>query len=323
MKNYYDILGLDESATQEDIKKAYRKMSKKYHPDVNPEGEEMFKEVNEAYENIGEENKRLNYDNRRKNPFGGGMDINSIFESMMGHTFNQKQKAPDKVINLDITPVESYYGVKKEINYTFSDQCDGCKGNGGDRRICQHCNGQGVFYKTFGTGMFKQTFQTQCQNCNGQGSIITRTCDTCRGVGILNRKERLNVSIPANVDNGDFMRVQGKGDYNNHLKMRGDTILKINMNPSDGYEKIGLDLVYYKKTTPLQMVLSEDLFIPHPDGDLKISMPEIFDTDKPLRLSKKGYKSNQGVGDFYVKLSVTNDKKIDSDLKRKISELLK
>ena len=326
MKNYYDILGVSEDATQDDIKKAYRKLSKQYHPDVNPEGEEKFKDIAEAYDNIGDPNKREEYNVRRNNPFSGmgsgGFDIHSMFEQMMNGQ-RQQRRAPDKVINLEITPVESYFGVKKELNIDILENCANCNGSGGDRHICNHCNGNGFIYQIFGTGMFKQQIQMTCNICNGVGSKIVRHCGTCNGNGKTRKPQKINVSIPPNTDNGDFMRVKGKGDYSNSTNTNGDLILKINLNENTEFQKSGYDLVYNKKIDVVDLIINDSIDIDHPEGTLRISVPKTLDSDKPLRIPGKGYKTPQGNGNFYIKLTMQKNTDIDQDIKNKIKELLK
>jgi molecular chaperone DnaJ len=332
MKNYYDILGVQESSTQDEIKKAYRKLSKQYHPDVNPQGEEMFKEISEAYDNIGDENKRADYDNRRKNPFqgfdvgSGGFDINSIFEQMMnggGRPTNQRIVVPDKIIEVTLNPVESYFGIKKDIEFVANIQCNPCQGEGGERKICTTCNGSGHIIKVFGTGLFRQQVQTACNICNGSGSMLTQKCPICVGSGVNQTKEKLNINIPKNVDNGDFMRVRKKGDYYNQIKDRGDLILKVNMDNSQEFEKINIDLVYKKKLQVSELLLSNTLEIEHPEGKLKISLPDNLDTDKPLRIPNKGFYDNTVRGNFYIKLSVIKNKNLSENEINKINEILK
>ena len=324
MKNYYEILGVDENATQDDIKKAYRKLSKQYHPDVNPEGEEKFKEISEAYENIGDETKRQEYENRRKNPFGDmggpGFDFNSIFEQMMGV---RKPKAPDKTITIEITPEESYFGVKKEIRLFNNVICYPCDGSGGTKRICNTCQGQGVVIQTFGTGMFTQRAQTTCPHCNGSGSLILNVCKSCNGHGVTKKEDHLQVSIPPNVDNGDFLRLQQKGDYHPQTKMFGDLILKVSMVSDGKYQKMGMDLIYNKKIDPLTLLIEDEMLIEHPDGKLSIKVPEILNTEKPLRITNKGYKTPVGNGNFYIKVIVEKESNIDPEIKQKLKDLLK
>jgi molecular chaperone DnaJ len=289
----------------------------------------VFKDISEAYENIGDPQKRSQYDNRKNNPFAGmgggnGFDIHDMFEQMMGGGRRQQQpKAPDKVINLKVNPVESYFGFKKEIEYVVAERCNPCNGTGGDRKVCHQCNGQGVVIQVFGTGMFKQRIQSTCNVCNGSGSVIMRGCNTCHGKGLTPKKEKLVITIPANVDNGDFMRAQGKGDFNNQANTRGDLIIKIDLVNENGFEKIGMDLVYNKKTSPFDVLLNDKLEIPHPEGDIRINMPENLDTNVPLRVGGKGYKTPEGNGDLYIKVSVSKNGGISNEMKEKIKEILK
>lgn len=318
MKNYYEILGVNESASQDDIKKAYRKLSKKYHPDVNPNGEEKFKNITEAYEVLGDENNRRKYDNRGS----GGFDINSMFEQMMGGGMRQKPKAPDKVMEILISPLDSYFGVKKDIDVTSLDCCGGCNGNGGQRNTCNHCKGSGYITQRFGMGHFMQQIQTGCPMCKGQGSVIAVACNTCGGRGVTPKKEKLNVTIPSNVDNGDFMRVKGRGDYNLNVRDKGDIILKVVMANDNDFEKIGRDLVFKMKVTPIDILMDTPIEIPHPDGKLKIHLPDLFDSEKPLRVSNKGYKYSDINGDLYIKVTVTNNKISNSKIVEGLKGLL-
>jgi molecular chaperone DnaJ len=319
MKDYYKILGVEKNSSQDEIKKAYRKLSKQYHPDVNPSGEEMFKDIGEAYEILGDENKRKQYDNGGQN----GFDIHSMFEQMMRGGRQQKSKAPDKVIEVLITPFESYFGVKKIIDLTSFDCCKSCNGEGGERKMCHTCNGKGHIIQTFGVGNWVQQVQSMCPNCSGQGSKIVVTCNGCGGRGITPKKEKLSVNIPSNVDNGDFMRVKGRGDYNLNAKTKGDVILRVTMVEENNFEKMGSDLVYKMEVTPLQLFLDEQVEIPHPDGNIKISFPDVFESEKPLRVPNKGYKYPEGTGNMYIKVNVRNDKDSNINLKNQLKDLIK
>jgi molecular chaperone DnaJ len=327
MKNYYDILGVAETATQDEIKKSYRKLSKQYHPDVNPEGEEKFKDIAEAYDILGDENKRQQYNQRKNNPFmgnmGGGFDVHSMFEEMINGNRRQTAKVPDKIINLEVTPIESYFGVQKNIHYDYLVVCNPCNGNGGERSVCNFCNGQGFVTQRVGTGMFQQIFNMTCDYCKGQGSIITKKCNTCQGGGMVKEKESLLVNIPKNVDNGDFLRLGTRGDFGRNTNNRGDLILKIELIKHDSFEKLGRDLIYNLKLNILEILAEKQITLPHPDGKLMINMPKNLNSDKPLRLVKKGYKDVNGSGDFYVKVSVTNEYELSEDKKRDIKEILK
>jgi molecular chaperone DnaJ len=319
MKNYYDILGVNENSSADDIKKAYRKLSKQYHPDVNPNGEEKFKDITEAYEILGNETKKTDYDNRGRNPFGS-FNMDDFF----GGFGNNKphMKAPDKVISLDITAIESFFGVNKVLEFNSFNCCTTCDGNGGERKVCGICNGSGIIIQQFGSGMFVQRIQTQCGHCRGEGSVISKRCNSCHGTGLKNIVEKISVSTPKNVDEGDFMRVAGKGDYNSRARTKGDVILKIVMIKTDGYEKIGKDLILSKRLSPIEVLSNEQIEITHPEGNLKIKLPDTFDSEKPLRVPNKGYKYADGNGDFYIKVYVTKPNLNDPQVIQKLESLL-
>jgi molecular chaperone DnaJ len=324
MKNYYNVLGVNETSSQDEIKKAYRKLSKQYHPDVNPDGEEKFKDISEAYDILGDEGKKNNYDNQKNNPFGGfdssAFDIHSMFEDIEGN--RRRPKAPDKTYELHISPIESYFGAEKDIVLNNHNMCNGCNGNGGKRSTCGFCNGMGATIQIMGTGMFKQQFKTTCTGCNGHGSVIVDACKTCKGVGTNIEEIRINVKIPANVDNGDFLKLKNKGDFYHKIGY-GDVILKVNCTPTDNFEKIGYDLIYNKTITPLDMMLEDKIEVKHPDGDLVLTMPEKINTNKPLRILNKGYKTDRGIGNFYIKITIEKTKNLDLDVKNKLKEILK
>jgi len=254
---------------------------------------------------------------------GRGFDVHSMFEQMMNGGRTQTAKVPDKIINLEITPIESYFGVQKNISYDYLVLCNPCKGNGGERSVCVTCNGQGYVMKRMGTGMFQQIFNMSCDSCGGSGSVITKKCNTCNGHGMVKENETLLVTIPKNVDNGDFLRIPTKGDYGRMTNIRGDVILKVELNRSDNFDKVGKDLVYTLKLNVLEILSEKQITLPHPDGKLVISMPKNLNSDKPLRLVKKGYKDATGSGDFYVKVTITNDYEISDDIKNNLKDLLK
>jgi molecular chaperone DnaJ len=298
MKNYYNILEVEENASDEEIKKSYRNLSKKFHPDVNPQGAEKFKEINEAYEILGNKEKKQTYDFQRKNPFQG-----SQFESFFDNMFNRQQQpqrkksAPDKIIKLQINPIESYLGLEKEIQYTRDLACNSCGGSGGDKVPCSHCSGYGFHIKTFGTGFMVQQIRTVCPTCNGQGQMITERCYLCGGRGTSQTVSDIRIKIPTGCDNGQFLKLQSLGDFKNGDV--GDLVIQIELIPKDGFEKLNNDLIY-NLFLDLSGVTQEKYIIPHPDGNLSMDAPKIFDTSRPLRLRGKGYNG----GDMYIKLNV-------------------
>jgi molecular chaperone DnaJ len=322
MKDYYKILGVEKKSTKDDIKKAYRKLSKEYHPDINPNGGEKFKEIAEAYEVLSDDEKRRQYDN--PNPFmnmDGGFNPFEEFIHNFNRTQNRKPKAPDKKIKVNITPIESFIGVKKAITYQVNNSCNDCSGSGGKKEVCQNCGGSGNIRKRMGTGFVTRIIETPCNQCNGNGDIIIDACFQCGGTGKKEKIEQITVDIPKNVSNGDFLRVAGKGEFNNKYGI-GDLIIQIEVLNSDGYEKINNDLVYTKKILLTDLLLNKDLKIPHPDGELILKLPINTESIKPLRLKGKGYNSGNIKGDFYVKMNIVYNP-IDDEIKKEITELLK
>lgn len=309
MKDYYAILGVSRDSSPDEIKKAYRKKSKQYHPDVNPEGADKFKEIAEAYDTLGNVNKKGQYDN--PNPFGGGdgsMDefFNMFNQQRQQQTQRRRPKAPDKIINIEINPIESYIGIEKEFNYQVRVSCNGCNGTGGDKKVCGTCQGQGRVRQKFGSGTFSQVVDADCPQCRGEGSNIVNPCYDCGGQKTKPSFANIKVNIPKNMDSGDFLRVQSKGDFYPNRGV-GDLILKVNMIKQDGFEKVNTDLVYTTKLNIDEFSTIKNIEIPHPDSKINIPLPNTLSTDKPLRVRGKGYKIQNVTGDLYIKLNVSRD----------------
>ena len=306
MKDYYKILEVEEKATEEEIKKNYRNLSKKYHPDINPDGAEKFKDIAEAYDILSDKNKRQNYDNKKNSPYNG-TPFEDLFAQMFSNNNpfnNQRRKsAPDKIIKLQINPIESFLGSEKTITYFRDINCQICNGSGGDQQVCGACNGAGFQIKTFGTGFMVQQIRTACQSCVGRGYTLVHKCYSCDGRGVKSKTNEIKISVPHGSDNGQFLKLQNMGDFSNGEY--GDLVIQIEMVNKDGYEKINNDLVYNLYLN-LEELNKDKYTIPHPNGDLNTTAPKVFDTSKPLRLKGKGY---QG-GDMYVKLHVRFERTI-------------
>lgn len=301
MKDYYKILEVEENASEEDIKKSYRNLSKKYHPDLNPEGGEKFKEIAEAYEHLGDKNKRAQYDNQKNNPFQG-TSFQDMFSQMFGGTppnFGQRRRkqAPDKVVKLRVTPVESYLGSEKLIQYMRDHGCNSCNGTGGEQQMCGTCGGAGYQVKNFGTGFMSQQIRTACPTCAGRGYTLVHKCNSCDGRGVKMAVSEVKIKLPIGCDNGQYLRLANLGDF--RVGEYGDLIVQIEIEPKDGFEKIDSDLIYTLNLN-LEEIQQEKFLIPHPDGKLSMDAPKIIDTSRPLRLRGKGYNG----GDMYVKLNL-------------------
>lgn len=318
MKDYYKILGVDKKSTKDEIKKAYRSLSKKFHPDVNPEGGERFKQIAEAYDILSDDKKRQQYDN--PSPFGNG---DNPFEDLF-NGFNQqrrKPKAKNKVIKIQVTPLESYFGVNKPITFQNNTTCNSCAGSGGKKNVCQTCKGSGNIRQKIGSSFFAQIVDTPCVKCNGTGHMVIDPCFNCGGLGFKQNMEQIEVNIPKNINNGDHLRLRGKGDYTPDIGY-GDLILQVEVINHEGFEKINHDLILTKKVTLSDLLLNKPILLPHPDGDLNLRIPLNTELIKPLRLRAKGYKFDTHIGDFYVKINVTNQE-LDDDTKQEIIDSLK
>ena len=300
MKDYYKILEVEENASDDDIKKSYRTLSKKYHPDMNPDGADKFKEIAEAYEVLGDKTKRAQYNNSKTNPYAGTpfQDIfNSMFTQQNNPNFRHRKSVPDKIIKLQVTPIESYKGVDKTLYYVRDLGCNICNGSGGDQQLCTTCNGAGFQIKQFGTGFMVQQVRTQCQTCGGKGYTLIHKCYYCDGRGTKPTSNEVKITLPVGVDSGQYLKLQDLGDYRNGEF--GDLIVQIEVVNKDDYEKMNNDLIY-NLTLNLDEIQKDKFLIPHPDGDLNMEAPKVFDTSRPLRLKGKGYLG----GDMYVKLNV-------------------
>lgn len=301
--NYYDILGVNEKATPDEIKKAYRKLAVEHHPDKGG-NEEKFKQIAEAYSVLSDENKRKQYDYQKNNPFpnfGGfnGPSMDDIINQFYRGGTRQKQ-VPEKLIDVEITVLDAFRSEQKNIVYNRNHQCSDCSGQGGDRHVCTKCEGSGMISKRVGTAMFMQIMTSECDSCNGRGFTIKNACHSCNGQGTKPTMENITIKIPHGVDDGNMIRVQGRGDF--FENQYGNLIIRFKVNPTENFEKNQNDLIY-NKFFNYEQLNQESFDVPHPDGTISIKLPPEFDTSKPLRVTRKGFRIN-GVGDLYIKLNV-------------------
>jgi molecular chaperone DnaJ len=297
-ENFYQTLGVSETATQDEIKKAYRKLAVEHHPDKGG-SEDKFKEISVAYDTLGDEKKRSDYDNRRNNPFanmGGGFDdfFNNIF-----HT-QRKRTVPEKIIDLEVGVLDSFNSVDKTITYVRKHGCNTCNGTGGEKKLCVKCGGEGFITVKHGTGLFVQIGRQACDMCGGNGSTMIKRCMSCNGQATIPATESFSIKLPHGVDSGQSFRIQGKGDYFNGVY--GNLVVRINVIPDKNFEKNGNDLIY-NQFFGLEDLNKSSVEIPHPSGNISINLPEEFDTSRPLRIKNKGFSIN-GIGDLYIKQHV-------------------
>lgn len=315
-RDYYEVLGIDKSADEASIKKAYRTLAKKYHPDMNPgdkNAEEKFKEVNEAYAVLSDSDKRAKYDaygHAAFDPsagggFGGGFggfgdfgDFSDIFSSMFGgfgggsSRRNGPIRGDDIGVRVSISFEEAAFGVKKDITYGRIQRCSDCQGSGAEKgsnaETCPQCRGSGqVRVNSRLGGMQFQTTQT-CQNCRGSGKIIKNPCKNCRGTGFVKVSKKLDVSIPAGIDDGERIALRGQGCDGRNGGGTGDLILTINVKSHNIFERDGYNLYCEVPITIADATLGAEIDVPTLEGNVKYKIPEGTQPGTKFTLRQKG-----------------------------------
>lgn len=335
-KDYYSILGVNKDVDEKTLKKAYRKLSKKYHPDVNkdnPDAEEKFKEVAEAYDVLSNPQKKQNYDTFGSadgggNPFGGGFDVNDIFNSFFGSA-NQnpfstgrtrQQKGNDIRVNVKLTLEEVFSGVHKKIKYRRNKNCGECNGSGGDSSRCVTCGGRGVVVGVQSTPFGKIRTNVSCPQCNGNGEVITKSCKSCGTQGVKLSEELLEFDIPKGIMEGEQLVLRGKG---NSIKkgISGDLIVNIIEVPHEIFKRKNIDIHQRINLSFKEIILGTPKEIKTIDGLIRVNIKEGTEIGHILRVPKKGLKRNNQTGDMMVEVWVQVPKNISEEEKLKIEEL--
>lgn len=346
-RDYYEVLEIGKEATDTDIKKAYRKLAKQYHPDVNPgdkNAEAKFKEINEAYEVLSDQQKKARYDQYGHagvdpNSFGGAGagfgdfdfgGIGDIFESFFGgggfgrssRSRSGPQKGADLKYSIQLTFEEAAFGVEKEITISRHENCSNCSGTGAkpgtSPQTCKHCNGTGqVQYKQstpFGQFVNVKT----CDVCRGDGKIITDPCPSCNGKGKVKNTVKRNIDIPAGIDDGQTISMRGEGEPGSKGGPAGDVYITVAVKPHAIFKRQGNDVVCEMPITFVQAALGAELEVPTLDGKVKYSIPEGTQTGSIFRLKSKGipYLRGNGRGDQYVKVEIDVPKKLNDKQKQ-------
>jgi len=342
---YYDLLEVSSTASQDEIKKAFRKQAMRYHPDRNPgdkEAEQKFKAVNEAYEVLKDEQKRAAYDRYGKqafanggaggNPFGGGFDFsgggfsdmfNDIFSEFMGGGASQqrsyKQRGSDLRYNLNITLEKAFNGSEEEIIIPTTETCETCHGhgtkNGKEPEICPHCKGSGKI-RTQQGGFF--VFETTCPTCRGAGRVIKEACPDCRGSGQKKVNKKLKVTIKPGVDTNMHIRLAGEGMAGVHGGENGDLYVGIVVEPHKLYERNGADLYAAVPVSVSCAILGGQVEIPGIDGEkVKVEIPSGTQNDTLLKVKGEGMRiyDSESRGDLYVSVKVIIPTKLNAKQK--------
>lgn len=345
-KDYYEILGVSKSASQDEIKSAFRKLAKKYHPDVSKEANasEKFKEAQEAYAVLSDESKRRQYDQYGHQAFnnnaGGGFDFSDfdfsdIFGEMFGGSFgggfggrnsNRPRKGNDTLIRVTLDFEEAVFGTKTDITIESTDTCDDCHGKGGHgEQACSRCHGSGQINAEQQTMFGTFVTRTTCPTCRGQGRTYEKLCNTCRGQGKVKKNKKIEVNVPAGVDNGNQLRVAGKGEAGSNGGPNGDVYLEFRIKEHPIYIREGMDIFLKLPITIPEAVLGCKKDVPTLDGVVKLTIPQGSANGDRHRIKGKGVKdiNSSRKGDMYVIINVITPKKLDKKQKQLFDELSK
>ena len=335
---YYDRLGVSKDASQDEIKRAYRKMSKKYHPDINkePGAEEKYKEVQEAYETLSDDQKRAAYDQYGPdgaNGFGGqggfgGFDggagfggFEDIFSSFFGGGATRNPNAPrqgdDLQYRVNLSFEEAIFGAEKEVHYNREATCKTCSGSGakpGTSPVtCGRCHGQGVMNVDTQTPLGMMRRQVTCDVCHGTGQEIKEPCQTCHGTGHEKQSHKVSVKIPAGVETGQQIRLAGQGEAGFNGGPYGDLFVIINVNPSDKFTRDGSTIYYTLNISFVQAALGDTVEVPTVHGNVEMTIPAGTQTGKTFRLKGKGAPRLRGgsQGDQHVTVKIVTPTKLN------------
>ena len=362
-RDYYEVLGVSKTATDEEIKKAYRKLALKYHPDYNPgdkSAEEKFKEINEAHEVLSDPEKRKRYDQfgfagvdpnyaasqgGGAGGFGGfgGVDLGDIFGDIFGGGFggfgggaranpNAPRKGQDIRVRITLSFDEAVHGCKKNITITRQQTCTECSGSGAapgsQPETCPDCGGRGYVIQQQRTPFGVMQSQQPCTRCGGKGKIISNPCKDCGGTGQVRRRKTVKVSIPAGIDNGQTISLRGQGNAGRNGGPSGDLLLVISVLPHQLFRRDGEDVYCDAPITFTQAVLGGEMEIPTIDGKVKYTIPEGTQTGTTFRLRGKGIPNvnGRGRGDQFVTVHIETPRNLNREQKealRKFSETLK
>lgn len=351
-KDYYEILGVAKGASADDIKKSYRKLAMKYHPDRNPNdktAEAKFKEAKEAYEILSDDKKRSAYDQMGHaafeqggfgtgqgfggfggQGFGGFSDLGDIFAEMFrgaqgGGRQNGPQRGADLGYNMELSLEEAVFGVEKKIKVPTLVSCKECGGSGAKKGTkvtdCTTCGGHGTVH--IQQGFF--TVQQTCPKCHGRGKIIAEPCGHCRGQGRIHETRTLSVKIPAGVDTGDRIRLSGEGEAGLHGGQAGDLYVQISLKPHSIFKRQDHDLYCEVPISLVTAAIGDELEVPTLDGRIKLKIPSETQSGKTFRLRGKGVKSvhGHGVGDLFCTVVIETPINLNSKQKELLQKFAK
>ena len=344
-KDYYEVLGLQKGASENDIKRAYKRLASKHHPDKNQgskEAEEKFKEINEAYEVLGDDQKRAAYDQYGHAAFEqgggaggfgggfGGADFGDMFGDIFGDIFGGGGRGRQRVVrgedlryDLEITLEEAVKGTTKDIQINTLSHCDSCGGSGAEKgskvETCPHCHGSGRIRRQ--QGFFVS--ESICPTCHGSGKKIEKPCRSCHGEGRVHKKENLSVKIPAGVDTGNQLRLAGKGAAGENGAPAGDLYVVIHVREHNIFERDGNNLYCEVPTSFATAALGGEIEVPTLDGRVKLKIPAETQTGKLFRMRGKGVASTRSgyAGDLICRIVVETPVNLTSEQKELLQKL--
>lgn len=355
-KDYYEVLGVSKNATDAEIKSAFRKLAKKYHPDVSKEenAAEKFKEAQEAYAVLSDKDKRSKYDQfghaafEQNGGFGGGFsgfedfDASDIFRDIFGSGFgfgggssffggdarktSRKTKGPDLNVIFEMTFEEAAFGTETTVSLDIMDKCDKCDGHGGTGiKTCPDCGGSGYIKEQQRSILGAFITQRPCPTCDGTGETYTNKCTSCKGTGKKKVKKNIVVKVPAGVDTGDHLRVAGKGPAGENGGPNGDVYIEIKVKDHPLFEREDEDLYVTLPLTIAEAALGCKKEVPTLDGNVILNVPAGSQSGEKHRLKGKGLKNpaRRGTGDLYVILKVVTPTKLDRKQKKLLEDLNK
>ncbi len=358
-RDYYEVLGVSKSASKEELKKTYRALVKKYHPDRNKEAdaEAKFKEVQEAYEILSDDQKRKAYDQygfAGTQAFGGtqggfgnfqGFEgfqggLGGGFEDLLGSFFGssfggfggngQNEQRDNRGADLEFTVQvefsEAIFGTNKSVNYQRNVRCEVCKGSGaknGKKKKCTTCEGKGKVVQVQNTLLGRMQIVNTCPTCHGSGEMIEEKCPNCKGDGLINKKEEFSLKIPAGIPDGVTLRFTGQGNYGKNGGEPGDLFVTVEVKSHKVLERRGDDIYMDKEIDVVTAVLGGEVEVPTVHGDVFVSVPAGTQSEQVLRLKSKGGPKfrGSGNGDQFVKIIVKVPQKLSSKQKKIWEEL--
>lgn len=335
-KEYYEILGVSEDTSQEEIKKAYRKKAKKYHPDSNSDtaDEEKFKKINKAYDVLSDEDKRKKYDrfgkqgvesNARAGQQRASQNFQDIFEHLFGGGRRGRSSGENLRIQASVILEEAYNGVEKSFEVSRKKECPQCNGSGAENEntsTCPECEGQGQVRQAQRTPFGRTQTVGECPQCNGSGQIPEEKCSECNGYGVTEQEETITIDIPAGVKDGQRLKVAGKGNETQN-GMPGDLIIRVSVEPHEALERRDSDLFTTAKVGIGDVALGTEITVRTPDSEIQVEIPEGTQPGQVLRVNGKGMPSRRGRshGDLFIKIDVDIPEDLTDEQRKILDEL--